>query len=231
MFYHRYQFKPKLLPTIATLILLPLLFSLGFWQLDRMQEKQAALDAKVSGQENPILVFSPDLKPLPYSHLQISGVLLQKFSILLEHQMHNGELGYQVLTPLEITPDLPWVLINRGWISRNAVTIPLSTLSVELGGLSFYPSAKGFILGENVSTAHGFVTMQRIAIDELGQHFQHSFYPYVVLLDPASPAGFVRDWQIKTLPPSKHLGYAVQWFALALTLIALYFIVNLRRKT
>jgi len=36
---NRFCFTPKLLPTLATLLVLPLLISLGFWQLDRADQK------------------------------------------------------------------------------------------------------------------------------------------------------------------------------------------------
>ncbi|HLF66727.1 MAG TPA: SURF1 family cytochrome oxidase biogenesis protein, partial [Gammaproteobacteria bacterium] len=103
---------------------------------------------------------------------------------------------------------------------------------LDLQGLINYPSAYRFILGENLSVdPDGVVKIQHIDISLLSQQFQQPFYPYILLLDAKSPAGFVRDWQIKTLPPSKHLGYAVQWFALALTLIILYVGVNLQPRT
>ena len=40
----------------------------------------------------------------------------------------------------------------------------------------------------------------------------------LVLLDPGEPDGYVRNWSPPGFPPMRHIGYAVQWFALALTL-------------
>jgi len=51
----------------------------------------------------------------------------------------------------------------------------------------------------------------------------------LVLLDAAQPDGYVRDWGPPGFPPMRHLGYAVQWFALALTLFVIYVVTNLRR--
>lgn len=227
MFYHRYHFKPKLWPTLAVLILFPILLSLGFWQLGRMHEKQAILDAKALGQD-AVLVFTPDSAPAAYSQMQVSGTLLQKFSIFLEHQMHNSQPGYHILTPLAIDADLPWIWVNRGWVAKDYKGAK-EDLRVTLSGIVYYPSGKRFILGENFLSTPDSLRIQYIDIPALTTHFSHLFYPYVLLLNPDAPAGFIRDWQIKTLPPGKHLGYAVQWFALALTLAILYMGTQIRR--
>jgi surfeit locus 1 family protein len=233
MFYHHYRFKPKLLPSLAVLVLFPFLLSLGFWQLGRMEEKQTIMDAMLLWQSEKPVEFKPDPAPENYNKIKVLGKFLVKFSVLLEHQMHNNQLGYQVLTPLEISADLPWFWVNRGWVPQEAIPKlgePLEQ-SLELIGLIYYPSENRFILGENLSkTPSGMLKIQRMDFKALTEQFGHAFYPYVLLLDPSAPQGFVRDWEIKTLPPSKHLGYAVQWFALAGTLLSLYIIVNLKRK-
>jgi surfeit locus 1 family protein len=50
-----------------------------------------------------------------------------------------------------------------------------------------------------------------------------------VYLDADEPDGFLRDWRPQLLSPEKHLGYAMQWFAMALALVVIYVVVNLRR--
>lgn len=227
-----YQFKATLWPSIAFIMILPLLLSLGFWQLGRMDEKQAMFDALAQGEKDQVQTFPLTNKPLPYSKVKVLGRLLPEFSIFLEHQMHNSQAGYHVLTPLLIASDLPLLWVNRGWVSLdNTLNLQEPLEPLTLTGLIYYPSENRFILGENFSkTKEGQLKIQRMDFKSLEQHFHQAFYPYVLLLDPKAPEGFVRDWQIKSLPPSKHLGYAVQWFALAGTLCVLYIFVNLRRK-
>ena len=57
--------------------------------------------------------------------------------------------------------------------------------------------------------------------------------PRVLRLDPGVPFGYARDLALlsNTLPPEKHRGYAVQWFALALTVLAIALILTFRRKS
>lgn len=233
MLHYKYQFKPKLIPSLAFLLLFPFLLSLGLWQLGRMGEKQDILDAMASGNAGQAAELINLPEPSDYSKVKVRGKFLQQFSILLEHQMNQGQQGYHVLTPLEVTKDRPWLLVNRGWISKDKVLEPRESSgeTLEITGLVYYPSENRFILGENFSkTSDNQLKIQRMDFKGLEQEFKHGFYPYVLLLDPNSPQGFVRVWEIKTLPPSKHLGYAVQWFALAGALLSLYIIVNLKRK-
>ncbi|HEY9031818.1 MAG TPA: SURF1 family cytochrome oxidase biogenesis protein, partial [Kangiella sp.] len=46
--------------------------------------------------------------------------------------------------------------------------------------------------------------------------------------DPGSP--FVRQWELVASPPEKHIAYAVQWFGMALVLIILFIVLNLKRE-
>jgi surfeit locus 1 family protein len=56
--------------------------------------------------------------------------------------------------------------------------------------------------------------------------------PRVLRLDPALPLGYARDLDLlpNTLPPSRHLGYAVQWFAMALTVLLIATLLHVRRR-
>src|SRR5690606_24718481 len=56
--------------------------------------------------------------------------------------------------------------------------------------------------------------------------------PRVLRLDPDLPAGYARDLDLlpNTLPPERHLGYAVQWFALALAVLAIATLLSLRQR-
>ena len=56
--------------------------------------------------------------------------------------------------------------------------------------------------------------------------------PRVLKLDPALPLGYTRDLDIlpNTLPPERHLGYAVQWFGLALAVFITALLLTLRTR-
>jgi surfeit locus 1 family protein len=53
----------------------------------------------------------------------------------------------------------------------------------------------------------------------------------IVLLDPAEPDGYERVWRpAMRFGPERHLGYAIQWFALALAVLVAFVALSLRRR-
>jgi len=68
------------------------------------------------------------------------------------------------------------------------------------------------------------------AIGQLAEVYGQPLLPVVLLLDADSGPGFIRDWQAPGLPPERHIGYAVQWWAFALLLVGLFVGFNLKRR-
>ena len=57
-----------------------------------------------------------------------------------------------------------------------------------------------------------------------------SVCPYEVRIDPAAPLALVAEWLVVKQSWAKHMGYAVQWFAMAavLLLIGVLLMSNIR---
>jgi surfeit locus 1 family protein len=54
----------------------------------------------------------------------------------------------------------------------------------------------------------------------------------ILLLDASGPDGYQRDWRPSVgFPPERHLGYAIQWFALAVTLVVIFVALSLKSAT
>ena len=52
----------------------------------------------------------------------------------------------------------------------------------------------------------------------------------ILLLDPAAPDGYERVWRPSVgFGPERHLGYAIQWFALALVAVVIFIALSLQR--
>ena len=54
--------------------------------------------------------------------------------------------------------------------------------------------------------------------------------PYVLRMDPESPAGFTRRWKEPGTGEERNLGYAFQWFAMAIAIFVIYLILNFKRE-
>jgi surfeit locus 1 family protein len=67
-----------------------------------------------------------------------------------------------------------------------------------------------------------------IHLAQLAPLIGSSLYPYVLYLSPQHPAAFAVERHFVLFPPARHWGYAVQWFALALTLLILSIVFYLK---
>jgi surfeit locus 1 family protein len=61
---------------------------------------------------------------------------------------------------------------------------------------------------------------------------ERELLPGLMVLDPTQPDGYERNWQQlrATYSPDRHLGYAVQWFGLATTVLIVFVIVSFRKE-
>jgi surfeit locus 1 family protein len=231
----------KLIPTLVYLVLLPILLALGNWQLNRANEKRQLLDLQEKqsqGQSITLTASTPaDPESLRYKNVSVKGRFDVVHQFLLDNQIHAGKAGYFVLTPFILSQGNKAVLVNRGWLpaNPNRTIIPavdfLGTSSAITGRINQFPSVgiklpNAEIPGENWPALVQLVD-SRILEKKLG----YPLFPFQVELDKNATNGYIRDWQITTaIPPEKHFAYAMQWFALALTLTLLFVVYHFKNK-
>jgi len=218
------------------LALLALLLWLGHWQWNRAAEKQTLLNRWASqALLAPVaLPTAPDGNTAATTQFQrvfANGAYLPGSQVLLDNQTHGGKAGYRVLTSL-LLADGSALMVDRGWVPLpdNArdrlpnVAVSSANRRVQgrldhfrqaalreaTGPLSPVPDNQPRVMnypdGAAVSAAIG-----------------RPVYPLVLLLDGTEPDGFVReDAPTLSFGPERHLGYAIQWWALAVTLVLLW---------
>ena len=233
-----YTFSPKLIPTVVTLLLLYLLYSLGQWQLSRAESKESLKQQIISRQElKPVEL---DLLPPGESEKQfvpvtVSGVFESGKNFLLDNKVMEQRVGYNVISAFKVNNE-SWVLVNRGWIARTRYRTDLPEFDTPmdkqvLTGFIRTPYDKVFMLEDQQYDLRQWpVIIQSINIKELERILNVKLKPFVVMLDKKSAAGFNRSWPAYKLDSDKHIGYAVQWFALFCALLAIFFIVNTKKN-
>jgi surfeit locus 1 family protein len=233
------RFRPGLAPTLAVLVLAPTFFALGNWQLDRAQQKRERL-AQFEQAASPAPLASlariGQRAEEGFRHVRASGRYVATRQVLLEGMGYQGRSGYHVLSPFRLDSGV-LVMINRGWIARDfaagdlpAVTPPSPTPR-RLDGLLTPLPRPGLRLegGELPDAEAPVVAMLYPEASALTALLGEPVFDGVVLLSPSADDGFVRDWRPAGVSPQKHVGYAVQWFSFAGTLLLLYLILNFRR--
>lgn len=200
------------------------LTSLGFWQLDRADEKRAIEEAiEVANTGAVEIVTTLDgLEAKEYYHLRLKGHYLPEKQFIYDNQIVQQTSGYYVLTPFIIDNSTTAVLINRGFMpwhgQRDQLTdIELSTNTTEIKVQISLP-VKRMELGESEVNAEFPILLQSLDLMDMGALSGLDFAPVLGLLSPESDNGFVRQWKPYTGSIGKHIGYAIQWFLMALVL-------------
>ncbi len=237
----RFEFRAGLWPTVATLLLLPLLLALGFWQLDRADQKaEMQADFQARYQQPTVQLDQASRRDQAenwfWRKVRLRGEYLDH-SYLLDNQVRDGQTGYRVYTLLRLTESGDVVLVERDWKpvgsdrgQAPAIKVPEDEIAIE--GRIVPPPATGIMLARHriETMAPGVFRLQRIQPDELAGHSGTALLPYIVRQNQArwgeddlsqATGGFGRE---------RHLGYAFQWFALAATLVIIYIAVNIRKR-
>lgn len=234
----RYRFRPSLVPTLVVLVLFPILVSLGFWQLDRAEQKRAIqeeYDARSHDARVKIGARVQSAEDLRFYRVVAEGTYEPDYQILVDNRVHKGRAGYHLITPLRIHRSGVRVLVNRGWIPMGTSREDLPKVDTPQGrqkitGVATVPRAKAFMLAKPAPLTDEWQRVwQHIDMKRYEKAVPFPIQPVVILLDPESPGGgFVRDWARLDAGIAVHQGYAFQWFMLAAALLVIYVVVNVR---
>lgn len=245
------RFRPGLLPTLAVLVLLPAFVLLGNWQLDRADFKRERLRAFAEGSDQPVPMgrlladgVAADAG-IGLHHVVARGRWADGGEVFLEGMTHAGRAGYHVLTPFVLDAGGRILMVNRGWVARDYSRKALPALPApardtrEVRGVLRGLPVPGMRLGAGAAPGEAGTGAARdpdqpVALlyptaGDLARRLGRPVVDGMLLLDPAAPDGFTRAWTPAPDGPQKHLGYAIQWYAFAATLLVLYLILNVRR--
>lgn len=231
-------FAPRPLMTLLTIVLIALLVSLGRWQLRRADEKRVLFDSFAAGTDatQRLDLATPHLRR--YQHVAASGHYDQARQILIDNMVNTaGRAGYFVITPFALAGG-GWVLVNRGWVPLGASRAERPPIAVagdarQVRGRADNMPSPGIQMGTKAPLAPPYPVVAGFpSHGEIARLLGESSWTGaadLVLLDPGEPDGYARNWSAPGFPPMRHIAYAVQWFALALTLAVIYVVTNLRR--
>lgn len=219
---------------LLALIIFCLFMRLGMWQVSRANEKKDLLASYAARmQHTPV-----DAKALSspndwrFYRAQLVGRFDNRHTVLLDNKTFQGRVGYEVYTPFKARGLDNAILVDRGFVpltSSRAIlpTIPDVDGDVTITGLLNFPPAYHALAGIQDPKEQTWPRrLEFIQLPLVGQILGYSLFPYILMIEPKDPAAFAIEWQIVTMSPERHWGYAVQWFALALTLLILFVALN-----
>ncbi|MGH8280547.1 MAG: SURF1 family protein [Gammaproteobacteria bacterium] len=239
----KWQFRPRLWPTVVTAVLFPVLILLGFWQLHRADYKRGLLQqyvhvASLAPLSLNQVVAAGKLTELPhYRHVSVRGHYDSTRQVLLQDMANAGEDGYDVLTPLVLAPGGAILMVDRGFIARapGVKTLPdveVSSAPRTVSGVMATLPAPGLRVGTIIVPPGWPKVILFPTYATLTGLYGHALLQPLLQLDAGDSDGFVRNWRPSVgMTPLRHDAYAMQWYALALALLIIWIVVNTKRVT
>ncbi len=221
--------------TIFVMFFFPILIFLGSWQVSRGIDKTDIVEKHYMNKSLPVInekemsVMSED--NLKYRTVNLYGEFGQE-SYLLDNRLYRQEAGYEVFTIFETSENRVF-LINRGWISKEGFNydedILLKEKGISIQGLLSPFTRFGLNLVDESYEDTWPKLVQQIdyeaAKKDLGSNINNS----VIQLSAGSSGALEPIWKPVDLKPSRHYGYALQWFGLAIVLICSFFYYGFKK--
>jgi len=222
--------------TLFSLLCLISFINLGFWQLDRKEEKIALLenDLHFRSQIGSRPEFIDQNRVLSGTPLILQGTFDDRVILLLDNRIHKGVVGFEVHQLFHDESALNFI-INRGFIPRgrtrsSPLDIPLMhNEMVSIRG-HIYKAPKNPYLRKIEKLNYDFPQIvQSIDINILSNELQLGLFPFVVRLQEDQLGALPRSWVVSNMTPEKHQGYALQWFLMALAVFVAWIFFTFRR--
>ena len=228
--------RRALWPALAALAGIALTVSLGTWQLGRAAEKRdlkARFEARASEPAVQVPAVELPAADVELRRVEARGEFDPRHAIYLDNRIHRGAAGYHVVMPLRLGASERYVLVNRGWIARGPDRSVLPTVRTPRGlvnvtGVAVVPGRRILELSKEVIEGP---IWQNLTIERYRQSVPIAIQPFVIRQDNDFDDGLVREWEAPDFGIDKHYGYAFQWYALAVTIAALFIILNVRRRS
>ncbi|HET7633350.1 MAG TPA: SURF1 family protein [Burkholderiales bacterium] len=232
--FDRYDFKPRLWPTVICAVGLALTVTAAFWQFSRAQHKrELGQHLAALNRDSPVRLSAATVGPqsVRFRRVEVRGRFAPKYTIYLDNKVLDGVAGYDVVTPLEIGSSTKYVLVNRGWVpaagDRQVPDVPTPQGEVKVTGLAVVPSKRFIELSSDVRQGR---IWENLTIERYRQHMPLDIQPVVIRQQNAFADGLVRKWEAPDLGMDRNYGYAFQWTVFSLLIIVYYVLVHVSRK-
>jgi len=229
---------------VLALVLVVSFVNLGFWQLRRLDHRRqvnATIDARSHlPPEALATALKPGEAPREFLPVSATGVYDPAHEVLLRGRSLGGMPGFNLLTPLVLDASAGvWegsaILVERGWVPYDEDAVPVTaalppagtvTLVGELHAPQSPPTGPLAGLAAHDPPTGPLVQSYYVDVTRLAPQMPYGLVPaYLILrqVQPVSPRTLPQPLPLPETDEGPHLGYAIQWFGMALVGIVGYF--------
>jgi surfeit locus 1 family protein len=230
-----FKFRAKLWPTMATIVVIITMVSLGNWQISRAQEKEERHEqiGKLSVQPAVLMPTSlVEIEDYKFKQVEARGTFISSHTIYLDNKMYKGAAGYHIVMPLKLTESSMHVLVNRGWVpaGRDRSILPIVTTptdAVLVTGRAVSVPTKVFALSDEIVAGQVWPNLQ---LERVQQVTGLDLQPVMILQQDNWSDGLVRQWDRPDSGASSSWSYAAQWYGMALIVMIIYLVLSVKRE-
>lgn len=231
------QFRFRLIPFLATVVVMAIGLALGQWQMRRADQKQA-IEVKLEARGKAPMLGAEALggaaTELEFRRIRLQGEFMAAWPLYLDNRPYQGRAGLYVLMPFRLAGSSRVVMVERGWIARDsrertrlpALATPPNTIGIE----GVLRRAPGHLLqlGQAAALQPGAI-LQNLNLAEFAAASGLSVQPWLVDQTSDTADRLLRDWPRPSSGIERHLGYAFQWYALAAMAAVFFCVTGFRR--
>lgn len=232
---YRFLFRPRWIAFHLLVVGgIVLMVNLGFWQLDRLEQRRDFNERVVARSDLPVERIAelvgdtsdpgdpddPEIRDLEWRRVVATGTYRPDEQFLVVNRSQNGRAGVNVATPMALH-DGRTLIVNRGFVplSIEPPTAPVGEVNIQ----GIVRPTQERRTGQLSDPAEGRLDeVQRIDIERLEDQIAGPVLPiYVDLLEsrPAEQPGLPEPVVQPDLSEGPHLSYAVQWFIFAASVV------------
>lgn len=210
------------------------LLGLGFWQLQRADQKSERLLEQAKQQSLPPFEVASLEQGLPeFRAVVVRGRFDTERYWLLENRIHQGRYGFELVSPFVVTSG-ETLLVHRGWLPGDGSRRVLPNVETPAGDVVLTGTIdSGGVVGFELAGAeesNGWPKRVQWLPTERAMLALGLELPDLLLrLREGEPGMYEQTYSVVNMPPQKHVGYAVQWFGMA-AIITFLFLLRLWRQ-
>lgn len=220
------------LATVVAFIAIVIMLGLGFWQLDRKLEKERRLEQIDFAKQQQSLRLSDvieDYREYQDFAIDAEGQLLPG-SFYIDNKLYDGKAGFNVMRGFETDSGI--LMLDLGWLAATAPRPAMpeyKELSFKaISGVLYIPTDNQLITETNQQFGSFPALLQQAELSQFERHLGQKVLPFILRTQQNDNPQFVRKWEAVTMSPEKHLGYAIQWFGLAVAGLTVYLLSILK---
>ena len=175
----------------------------------------------------PIEAIDWQVPPL-YSEVMLTSTGMADPIFLLDNKTYSGQVGYEVFQLHNSENGI--LAVSLGWVAGSADRRQLPTMvlptSLQTQKVTVRPAPTNPLFGVDANSQHDadarIWIVQSLSTDWLSQISNKAVVGFVQLNDSEAFGVGPVVWQASVMSPTKHRGYAFQWFRMAIALLGMF---------